>query len=63
MDPHVYDTLFERRQAELEREAALRRLGHELRAARQALRADAVAPVPRARRRAVAASLGLPRHA
>ena len=64
MDPHVYDMIFERRQEELEREVALRRLAHELRASRRALRDDAVAPAPREpRRRAAAASLGLPRHA
>jgi|GEM_PF-6490033 len=64
MDPHVYDMLFERRQEELEREVALRRLAHELRTARRALRDDAVVPVPReSRRRAAPAPLRLPRHA
>ncbi|MGW8568016.1 hypothetical protein [Isoptericola sp. NPDC055881] len=64
MDPHVYDMLFERRQAELEREVALRRLAHELRVSRRALQGDALAPAPRARRRrAVDVVLRLPRHA
>ncbi|GAA1738247.1 hypothetical protein GCM10009809_36700 [Isoptericola hypogeus] len=51
MDAHVYDMLFEHRQAELEREAALRRLAHELRAARRALRHTAGAAEPEPLRR------------
>ncbi|MFC7878297.1 hypothetical protein [Isoptericola sp. NPDC057391] len=70
MDPHVYDMLFERRQEELEREVALRRLAHELRASRRALR-DAVAgtepsgPADPAepRRRPAVPPLHRPRHA
>lgn len=70
MDPHVYDMLFERRQEELEREVALRRLAHELRAARRALPDAVVGPEPSGpaapvepRRRPAVAPLHRPRHA
>jgi hypothetical protein len=61
MDPHVYEMLFERRQEELEREVALRRLAQGLRASRRALRDAAPAPAPR--RRAAPAPLHRPRPA
>ncbi|MFE5309300.1 hypothetical protein [Isoptericola sp. NPDC056573] len=70
MDPHVYDMLFERRQEELEREVALRRLAHELHASRRALRGAVAglepsgrAEPPQARRRPAVAPLHRPRHA
>ncbi|MGF0117259.1 hypothetical protein ACQFYA_13185 [Promicromonospora sp. Marseille-Q5078] len=64
MDANVYDMLFERRQAELEREVTLRRLSHELRVARRAIRDDASLPAPQQpRRRRATVLLQLPRHA
>ncbi|MFI2101951.1 hypothetical protein ACH436_01540 [Isoptericola sp. NPDC019693] len=68
MDPHVYDMLFERRQEELEREVALRRLAQRLRASRRALRAAVPGPEPAAqepsrRRPAASTPLHRPRHA
>lgn len=73
MDPHLYDMLVERRQEELERELALRRLAHELRDARRALRAAAADPGParhvapetpdEPRHRPALAPLHRPRHA
>ncbi|SKC68294.1 hypothetical protein [Krasilnikoviella flava] len=64
MDPHVYDMLFERRQEELEREVALRRLAHEIRASRRALQDAVASPEPVApRRRPAPAALHRPRHA
>ncbi|MFD6136215.1 hypothetical protein [Isoptericola sp. NPDC056618] len=70
MDPHVYDMLFERRQEELEREVALRRLAHQLRASRRALRDAVAGPEPaepvqpvEPRRRPAVAPLHRPRHA
>ena len=54
MDAHTYDLYFERRQEELEREVALRRLAHDVARARRALRVDAPVvsdpPVPRRHR-------------
>ncbi|MEU2199043.1 hypothetical protein [Isoptericola sp. NPDC019482] len=63
MDPHVYDLLFERRQEELEREVALRRLAHELRASRRALRGAGADPETAPRRRPAVAPVHRPRHA
>lgn len=70
MDPHLYDMLVERRQEELERELALRRLAHELRDARRALRAAVADPGParhvapdESRLRPALAPLHRPRHA